>query len=509
MAKVGFWLRGSRGKLAGASMGKGLNGQTIIREIVTPRNPNTISQISQRMKVSPAQRFYNAFSEMLSNAFEGVVYGGDSRRYFMGLAMKMTGPFIQRGVTRFIPAIYPFSRGSLNTVGIQPFNGGATQVTLSVITTEATVTPEVLAAALNVSTDYQISIAVVNNNLGVFEPSYIGFADRFTIADIPVAALNKDANGHITIDIAAVGLNASAVVAMAVVLSTQDGSGKWLRSNQDLVISNELYNSLYSTEAYDAAVESYQTESPNSINSTWYYNLGINQPFNGRLQLMTVSGSIPSTTPGAPADSFSLRECVVGVQENNGRIVYSLFVDNVAHPTGLYERRNGSIVLTTSTHINEMIASLTSQGYILNLWDNSYASQMTGASGTMNRSAARPNTFAYPDAEHVHFYLAGLRQIQGKVTNDGVESDTPLIVAFDTDGNEHLIKCTDMETRAYGKFLKSANDFMQNAWVGNVTTPDPEAEDAFIQLSLTDGDIDLYNWLVSQGMSANVYICVG
>lgn len=507
MAKVGFWLRGSRGKLAGASMGKGLNGQTIIREIVTPRNPNTISQISQRMKISPAHRFFNAFSNMLNNAFEGVNYGADSRRHFMMLAMKMTGPFVQRGVTRFVPAIYPFSRGSLNTVSIQPFNGGATVITLSAATSETTVTPAVLAETLGVRTDYQISVAVVNNKLGIFEPSYISFEDRLTIADLPQAALAKDAENHITIDIAGIGLDASTVVAMAVVLSTQDSTGKWLRSSQDMVISNELYNSLYSTEAYDAAVESYQTESPNAINSIWYYNLGINQPFNGRLQLMTVSGTIPSETPGAPADSFRIRQCVVGVQEENGRIVYSVFVDNVAHPSGIYEMSNG-VHLVPSSLINDMIASLTSQGYMINLWDNSYAYQLSGASGTMNRSAARPNTFAYPDAEHVHFYLAGLRKIQGKVTNEGVVSDTPLIVAYDTEGNEHLIKCTDMESRAYEMFLKQANGFMTEAWIAHVTTPDPEAEDAFIQVSLSDGDIALYNWLVSQGMDPSVFIYV-
>lgn len=503
MAKVGFWLRGTRGKLAGASMGKGLNGQTIIREIVTPRNPNTISQISQRMKISPAHRFYNAFSVMLSNAFESVMYGGDSRRYFMGLAMKMTGPFIQRGVTRFVPAIYPFSRGSLNTVGIEPFNGGATQVTLSLTTSEANVTPEVLAAALNVGTDYQISIAVVNNNQGIFEPSYISFEDRLTIADIPVAALNKDANGHITIDIAAMGLNASAVVAMAVVLSTQDSSGKWLRSNQDMVISNELYTSLYSTDAYNAAVASYQAESPNTINSTWYYNLGLSQPFNGRLQTMTVDGWIEGESG---EDNFVINNCIVGVQEDNGRIVYTIFVDDETTPTGVYCLVNGNVQLVPYTYINQMVEVLRRRGFRVALWDNAYATQLSGTGGSMNRSAERPNTFAYPNAEHVEFYLAGLRQIQGKVTNEGVESDTPLIVAFDTEGNEHLIKCIDMETRAYGKFLKSANDFMQNAWVGNVTTPDPEAEDAFISLSLVDGTVDLYNWLVSQGMSPNVYI---
>ena len=49
MSKVGFWLKGSTGKLAGTTLYKGANGETIQREIVSPSNPKTVGQNIQRV----------------------------------------------------------------------------------------------------------------------------------------------------------------------------------------------------------------------------------------------------------------------------------------------------------------------------------------------------------------------------------------------------------------------------------------------------------------------------
>ena len=49
MAKSGFWLKGAQGKLAGATMYKDANGDTVMREVVAPKNPQTTSQMVQRI----------------------------------------------------------------------------------------------------------------------------------------------------------------------------------------------------------------------------------------------------------------------------------------------------------------------------------------------------------------------------------------------------------------------------------------------------------------------------
>lgn len=284
-------------------------------------NPQTMGQVMQRMKLAPAQKFYAAFPDLLSNAFEGVAYGEASRRYFISKAMSATGPYIEKGVDRFIPAQYVFSEGTLPSVGIEAFSGGASVITLSAKTTVAAdaITPAIFAAALNVSPDTQITIVVVNNVNGVFTPSYIGYDQRVKIEDLPVSIFGKDADNHITLNPAAVNLDASAIVASCVVLSKQDASGNWLRSTQKMVISNELIASLYGSEALQRATLSYQNnQTANAINSEWYYNLGMSQAFNGSVHLGAVN-SIGTENKGRPY------LVLMGDQQIDGVVITTLF----------------------------------------------------------------------------------------------------------------------------------------------------------------------------------------
>lgn len=350
-----------------SSSGKTEQGVRAIAESIS--NPQTVGQVMQRMKLAPAQKFYSAFSELLSNAWQGVAYGSASRRYFMSKVMTVDGPYVQRGVDRFIPAAYPFSEGSLPSVGINPFEGGATEIVLAVTTEEATVTPEILAAALQVTTDYQITVAVVNNVNGIFQPSYVGYDARLTIADLPANALGKDSDGYITINPAALGLDMSAMVACCVVLSTQDASGNWLRSTQQMIISDELRESLYSADALEAAIYSYQdTQSVNSINSEWYYNLGMAQAWPGKLT--TTMLDVDSDSSHDP----DVANVVVGLQQIDGRIKRTVFATST-EDTGLIICVDGSGI---KTYENATVGEFTGLniGYTIELWQNSYAQQL-------------------------------------------------------------------------------------------------------------------------------------
>jgi hypothetical protein len=260
-------------------------------------NPKTTAQSMQRMKVGPAQRFYNAFKELLSNAFQSVAYGNPSRRYFLSQAMKAEGPYIQKGVDRFIPAEYLFSDGSLPTVPYATredmFQDGSLFTGLTGVTSSAgVIQPSDLAAALGVSVDTMISIVVVTNNNGFFEPHYRGFTERVAIADMPVGSIVGGNDSAAGFNLSLLGLPTTNLVAAAIVLSKQDAGGKWLRSRQYMQVNADLYAQLYSEDAFNAAVQSYsEAGSANALPSSWYYNLGLaNQPFNGRI----IVGQFPS-----------------------------------------------------------------------------------------------------------------------------------------------------------------------------------------------------------------------
>lgn len=360
-----------RGKVGAASYSimsakRSSSGKTeqVVRAVATEvSNPQTASQAMQRMKLAPAQRFYTAFSELLGNAFEGVAYGDKSRQYFISKALKQEGPYVQKGVDRFIPAAYPFSEGSLPSVNVMPFAGGASVITLNLTTTEAAVTPALLADLLGVDVGTQLTVAVVNNINGLFVPSYVSYDDRLYIKDLPAAALGKDAENHITIDPAVIGVTVSAMVACCVVLSRQDAGGNWLRSTQEMVLSDELRASLYSTDALNAAIYSYQTATgaANSINNEWYYNLGMAQPFAGKLivGLVGLTGGVEY----AP---------VVGVQQNAGRIKNIYFYQVVDGEERVILVEDGAI--TTKQGVTRG-----SDGFEFPYWEewqDAYASQL-------------------------------------------------------------------------------------------------------------------------------------
>lgn len=85
MAKAGFWLRGARGKLAGTSLGRGANGATIMREIVTPKNPRTNPQMLQRAVSATVSQAYSHGKEIFDHAFQGFAKGADNMNRFRSL----------------------------------------------------------------------------------------------------------------------------------------------------------------------------------------------------------------------------------------------------------------------------------------------------------------------------------------------------------------------------------------------------------------------------------------
>lgn len=82
MAKVGFWLRGARGKLAGSVLMKGEKG-TVARENVTPSNPKTFNQALQRAVFATVSKIAASLNPVINNSFDGAANGKMARRAFV------------------------------------------------------------------------------------------------------------------------------------------------------------------------------------------------------------------------------------------------------------------------------------------------------------------------------------------------------------------------------------------------------------------------------------------
>lgn len=133
MSKAGFWLRGSVGKLAGATMYKDANGDTVMREVVAPKNPQTTSQMVQRIIMCTIMQAYSAMKKIADHSFENVASGAKSMQVFMkrnldfarqkisemqgqGVDFYSMYNFVPLGTKEFVPNQYLISTGSLPQV---------------------------------------------------------------------------------------------------------------------------------------------------------------------------------------------------------------------------------------------------------------------------------------------------------------------------------------------------------------------------------------------------------
>ena len=81
--KTGFWLRNGKGKLAGATVYQDGNGNTVMREVVSPSNPKTQAQMVQRIIMHTVMQAYSKMKEICDHSFEGVKKGQDTMSLFM------------------------------------------------------------------------------------------------------------------------------------------------------------------------------------------------------------------------------------------------------------------------------------------------------------------------------------------------------------------------------------------------------------------------------------------
>lgn len=66
-------------------MGKGANGQTIMREIVTPKNPRSNAQLMQRAIMATVMQAYAAGKVIFDHSFQGKSVGAQNQHRFMSI----------------------------------------------------------------------------------------------------------------------------------------------------------------------------------------------------------------------------------------------------------------------------------------------------------------------------------------------------------------------------------------------------------------------------------------
>lgn len=285
MAKVGLYLKGASGKLAGAVLAKGANGETIIRDLVKPANPQTDAQATQRMKMAAVCNFYRGLASILDHSFENVKYGNDSRMYFMKLALSnpLSVAAIEKGTKEFTPLPLVISTGSLNSVRLVNENPEFIVKFTHPVTTEE-------AAAINDGHDS--AIPAIANLLGVEIGSQITFVTVVHKPNLGIVNQIKiyrvilkqgavdDFSTLFTVEATdtIMGIPEGDELSACAVIVSKQVDGKWLRSTETLMLTPNYEREIYNTEAIETAKAGYMKKA-NASTSDKYLNEGDSKPY--------------------------------------------------------------------------------------------------------------------------------------------------------------------------------------------------------------------------------------
>lgn len=338
-------LRGSIGSVT-YSTKKDSNGKTeqIARQKAqSVTNPNTTAQIMQRMKLGPAQRFYDAFEQVvakgiISHSFEAIPYGNASRTHFISLAMKEEAAvYVPKGVDFFVPGEYVVSEGSLTPISYfnQLTEQEAAQNNLIVNFNDEPLTAKNIETFVGEGYEQGMQLTLIGAKAvagGKYEP----FATRLTMLE--GHGVDEPINVQLY-DQGVVVVGDESIAAIAVIVSKGAQESNDYRSTQKMKFVNG-YDSLKSIDALEAAIASYQEGyTYNSLNSNWYLNLDNGQAFNGRVELAKCSFK--------HEDASWKRDNVVGLQVNGNEIKVTVFTTDgtgngdiyVVDPTDSSRRR--------------------------------------------------------------------------------------------------------------------------------------------------------------------------
>lgn len=389
MAKSGIpgiygFARGKVGAVVYSTSNAALSGgrKQIVRiKAESVKNPRTIAQIVQRMKIGPAQLFYAAFEKAagsvennpLSHSWEGVEYGSKSRMRFMQLAMAgEPKAYVPKGIKIVVPGQYQVSEGSLQSLpwrNVLTEEPGSTITLLNSSALSSTQLQNLSRYGVEVG-DQITLIGLVENEDG--NGVYDAFMRRIIVGVGNEWDNLSNAQGtNFTISTQGTYFDNDYVAAFALIVSrgtTNDAK----RSTETMIVTPQ-YASLLSPEAYDKAVESYVTGvTYNSLNSTWYLNQGTTQAFNGEVFFQQLT--LPAIEGVAEESVIAL----LGRQVDGGSVRYVVFTSDGTSAGTIYARRPSGIATADSWTASRAVQALGAVNVTYAQYTEAIGAQATG-----------------------------------------------------------------------------------------------------------------------------------
>lgn len=293
---------GKLGNTVGATKSAGQKANTIRIKPTSVKNPQTNSQILQRMKVRAAANLYAALGRIIDHAFQGVEYGAPSHNYFNKLFLSKAMSLdddnkfaIYKGDNRPLPFPVVIASGSAPVVsfGMSEEEANCFIKVSTTATSESSllsilqaVNPEIqkgdqLTFVAAILTQGNSQASAINRSYPVRydvrriildgEEDDMKFSDYTELTGITPTFDNELGLMHLTYP-------SGIQIAFAVILSrpsiAPNGTDiKWERSNTSIACGGDYLVAVNDDENLKGAINSYK-KSAASTESPWYLNQG-------------------------------------------------------------------------------------------------------------------------------------------------------------------------------------------------------------------------------------------
>ena len=276
------------------------NASAAYDKVLEVANPRTGNQIYQRMKLAPAQRFYESFKSVLDHSRQGIQAGEKTRRAFMSEVMKdgfKRHPYVTKGFDGLVPGFYPVSKGILPPVGVVNMPDAPDDYCVFDITVSGS----------DFSTIGKVSEDIINNSNGRFvagdELTFLFVASddiSGNTCEPHVVWFVLDPENDTPINFEC-GKNSDNLFYCAPILTNPEDFGyvgaavihsrkvgtTWQYSPAEMTVEGDYWMYWTSSNQYAAMMQSYGAAGYNKVNSNRVLKQASNQPANGKISIVT------------------------------------------------------------------------------------------------------------------------------------------------------------------------------------------------------------------------------
>lgn len=316
------------------------NASAMYDKVLEVSNPRTGAQILQRMRLAPAQKFYEAFKQVLDHSRQGIQAGEKTRRAFMAEVMSKgfpSMPYVVKGFQGVVGERYPLSKGTLPRIFAWPSTTMEwCEAAINIEASTSTDTPAVLLQKLQASNPSRFEDGDELTFVVLAGDDVSGAENYALIYSIVLSASDTETNLSDIIEASNNGTlifypqfftEDDSAFGCAVIHSRKVGD-KWTYSNAEMEFDQDYYMVYHSGNAYRTAMASYGAAGFNTPNGRKQLNLATNQPYNGAIT--KANGLINPNQEGELKFTYLMSTTQIVDSSKQAQVVTSVFVKDGA-----------------------------------------------------------------------------------------------------------------------------------------------------------------------------------